>query len=109
MLDWIGPLAIIEQNPDVEYTRCCVDMLLSIPQVEHWVVVPGVFVSEGKPDDMKFDDYFEPIKEAIRYDGTVPEGWLLVATCNDRHATEEDMSLATKFITDINKGRLRRD
>jgi hypothetical protein len=106
MYDWIGAIDIIEQDPDKEYIRCCIDMKLSIPELGHWVVVPGNFISEGKPDDMKFDEYFEPISEGISWDGTIPEDWLLVATYHDRFANEEEMKLANIFIIKFNQSRL---
>jgi len=103
MLDIWSTMDLIEAKPEYENAvRCMIDLSLSKPSEKFWVVVPGKFVSEGKPKDCTTEEWFEEYVIGAVYGDSIPKEWLLLGVLHKEYASDDEIVEAFTFINDRN-------
>lgn len=102
MLDWESVMDVLEAKPEYENAvRCLIDMELSSPIDDSYVIVPGEFVASGK-ENLTFDTWFNPSIIGVTYGTAIPDEWLLVGVLHRSVASDEELSKAMQFVADRN-------
>jgi hypothetical protein len=106
VLEIISTGMVMDAMPEYrDAIRCCVDMELSDPEQDFWVIVPGEFESEGKKN-LTMDSWFQPSLIGTTYGDSIPKDWLLVGVFKADNASDEAVSDAMLFIARRNTSLL---